>query len=107
MSIKGTKLISTAGRIPVVGRALRWLARRYPEGSVVTIHTGRAAGFRWKRYHRYVNGYWPGIYELLIREALARELKPGQVFYDVGANAGFFSLVGACCVGPGGRVFAF
>jgi FkbM family methyltransferase len=29
------------------------------------------------------------------------------VFYDVGANAGFFSLVGASLVGPGGKVVAF
>lgn len=36
-----------------------------------------------------------------------RELRAGDVFYDIGANAGFFSLLGSQCVGSGGRVFAF
>lgn len=36
-----------------------------------------------------------------------RELRRGDVFYDIGANAGFFSLLGSRCVGPEGRVFAF
>lgn len=95
------------GRIPLLGSGLRWLARRYPEGSVVTIKNGHLAGYRWKRSHRYVNGYWLGIYELPVQKCLARELRPGHVFYDIGANAGFFSLLGSKCVGEKGHVFAF
>jgi FkbM family methyltransferase len=93
--------------MPVVGRALRWYAARYPDGSVVTIRTGLAGGYRWRRYRRYVNGYWIGQYELDIQHALQRELRPGDTFFDVGANAGFFTLVAARLVGPGGRCVAF
>ncbi len=100
-------LINAIGNIPVVGDALRRVARRYPEGSVVTIQAGFAAGMRWQRHHRYVNGYWVGNYEMPIQAALARLLAPGDVFYDVGANAGFFSLLAAKQVGDAGRVFAF
>lgn len=101
------RLISACGKVPVVGPSLRRIARRYPEGSVVTIRNGALVGCRWKRGHRYVNGYWLGIYELPIQECLARELEPGNVFYDIGANAGFFTLLGARRVGLTGRVFSF
>ena len=101
------QLINRVGSVPVVGPLLREYARRFPEGSVVTIGSGFAAGLRWKRHHRYVNGYWIGNYEYPIQQALARLLAPGDVFYDLGANAGFFSLLAAKLVGPTGQVYAF
>jgi FkbM family methyltransferase len=48
-----------------------------------------------------------GRLEPPVQEALRRLLAPGDVFYDVGANVGFFTLVGARLVGPTGRVVAF
>ena len=101
------KAISLAGRIPLINSILRKIARIYREGSIVTIKRGAAAGYKWKRHHRFVNGYWLGIYELPLQQTLVRELQKGDVFYDIGANAGFFSLVGASCVGDNGSVFAF
>lgn len=100
-------LITMLGKLPVAGNLLRRFARRYPEGSVVTIRSGRIAGMNWKRHHRYVNGYWIGTHEVPLQEALARELKAGQTFYDVGAHAGFFTLVGCKAIGPQGRCVAF
>ena len=100
-------IIASIGRVPGLGRAIRWYARQYPENSVVKIRHGHAAGFLWRRHHRYVNGYWIGHYELPIQEALKRELKPGHTFFDIGANAGFFVLVGARLVGTSGRCIAF
>jgi FkbM family methyltransferase len=100
-------VINSIGNVPVLGPALRAYARRFPEGSVVEIHSGLAAGLLWKRHHRYVSGYWIGNYEVPIQEALARLLSPGGVFYDVGANAGFFTILASRLVGANGRVFAF
>jgi FkbM family methyltransferase len=48
-----------------------------------------------------------GDLEVPVQEALRRTLAPGAVLYDVGANIGFFSLVGARLAGPEGRVYAF
>lgn len=101
------ELITFAGRVPFLRSLLRMVARQYAEGSVVEIKQGLAAGLRWKRHHRYVNGYWIGHYELPIQEALRRELTPGQTFFDVGANAGFFTLVAARLVGDQGKCVAF
>jgi len=61
----------------------------------------------WRRYHRFINAYWLGSYELEVQLTLQRLLRPGDVFYDVGANVGFFTVLGARLVGPRGRVFAF
>jgi FkbM family methyltransferase len=101
------RFVHTLGTLPGVGTALRWYAKRFEDGSVVRIPRGRAAGLLWKRRHGYVNGYWTGIYELPIQEALFCGLSPGQVFYDIGANAGFFSLISAKLVGVSGEVYSF
>src|SRR2546422_9879100 len=101
------KLIELLRWMPLVGAALRWYARRFSEGSVVTILSGYARGMKWRRHHRYVNGYWLGQYELSVQAALARELKPGAVFFDVGANAGFFTMIAASKIGPMGKCVAF
>jgi FkbM family methyltransferase len=46
-------------------------------------------------------------FEPALRLCILRTLKPGDCFVDVGANVGFYSLVAARRVGPGGRVIAF
>src|SRR5581483_2433575 len=105
--MNSARIIQGLGRVPILGSALRSLARRYREGSVVTIKHGEAAGFRWKRHHRYLNGYWIGQYELEIQAALKRELRAGDTFFDVGANAGFFTLLASRFVGTEGKCVAF
>ena len=41
------------------------------------------------------------------REFLKAYLKPGDMFVDVGANIGLFSLIAAKVLGPSGKVYAF
>lgn len=107
MSFSTAKFTSWLGSLPFLGSVLRAAANRYAEGSVVTIRQGYVAGYRWRRNHRYVNGYWIGQYELPLQQALVGELKKGNTFFDVGANAGFFTLVAAKAVGSQGRCVAF
>lgn len=38
--------------------------------------------------------------------SLVATLRPGNVFFDIGANVGYYSLLGARLVGPRGRVVA-
>lgn len=102
-----SSLFQRVGAVPYLGPLLRQVANRYPEGSVVPIRSGHGAGLRWRRRHRFGNGYWLGHYEWDIQDAIVRSLAPGAVFYDIGANAGFFSAIAARVVGFGGRVYAF
>lgn len=46
-------------------------------------------------------------YEDGVTEAIASTLKPGDVFVDVGANIGYFTVLAARLVRPRGRVLAF
>ncbi len=40
-------------------------------------------------------------------EWIKSELAPGEVFYDIGANIGIYSILAAYRVGKGGKVYAF
>jgi FkbM family methyltransferase len=47
-----------------------------------------------------------GIWDLPISGLMENVLEPGMTFVDVGANIGYFSILGSRLVGPSGRVFA-
>lgn len=100
------RLVNVLGDMPFLGKTARTVARFYREGSVTRIRSGVGAGLAWRRSHRYVNGYWVGAYELETQVALARLLRPGGVVFDIGANAGFFSLLAARLVRENGFVLA-
>jgi FkbM family methyltransferase len=48
-----------------------------------------------------------GEYERPVQEAISSLIKPCDVFYDIGANIGFFSVLAGRLTGSAGRVFAF
>ena len=48
-----------------------------------------------------------GTYEPYMQNAFAKYIRPGFIVYDVGAHAGYHSLLCGLLVGPAGRVFAF
>jgi FkbM family methyltransferase len=51
--------------------------------------------------------YATGEYEPATTSILEQLVRPGDTVIDVGANIGFFTVVAARLVGPGGRVLAF
>src|ERR1700733_12887928 len=48
-----------------------------------------------------------GNHELEVQELLAAVLRPGMVYYDAGANVGFFAVIVARLVGPSGQIVCF
>ena len=48
-----------------------------------------------------------GLYEPNTAIVLKRLLRPGAIFFDVGAHAGVFTMLGSRYVGASGRVFSF
>jgi FkbM family methyltransferase len=94
--------------VRVVAAPLRWWVRR---GSARVV-SGVGEHLRLSMAHLPIAhahaGALPrGWLEISVQEALRRLLGPGDVLFDVGANIGFFSLVGSRLVGSEGRVVAF
>jgi len=48
-----------------------------------------------------------GLYEPELRKFLKKHLKPGDVFFDIGANVGYMSAIGASLVGKDGKIHSF
>jgi FkbM family methyltransferase len=72
---------------------------------IKTVQSGVGEGLR--IYADRARQYVAGTNEIPVQEAFASHIKPGHTFFDIGANVGFFTLVGARLVGPSGKVFAF
>jgi FkbM family methyltransferase len=71
-----------------------------------TIRHGPARGLRIDPAGAHP-GYALGTSEQPLQRLLVDMLGSGDVFYDVGANVGFFTLLAARLVGPRGAVVAF
>jgi FkbM family methyltransferase len=93
-------------RIPGAHGAYKWVTTRTGEGKVYEITRGPMAGMRWRRRNSLPFWYHLGIYEPETSRFLAAHLRPGDTFWDLGANAGYHTLMGARAVGPTGRVIA-
>ena len=102
--------LSSLRRVPALGSFLSWFSRQLvPTGTLVwvQIQQGPAQGL-WIRVNpRTGQDFQQGIVEPAVQKAIQQHLRPGMNFYDVGANIGFFSLIGARLVGPSGSVVSF
>jgi FkbM family methyltransferase len=86
---------------PIVNRLM-------PAGLMkVKVRSGAGAGLWLIIDARNEKFFWTGTHECSVQQALCEILKPGMVFWDVGANIGFLSLIASRCVGAAGRVHAF
>lgn len=88
----------------LAGKIVRYPFRALRHGIVLPILQGSLRGKKWiVGWH--LHGCWLGSYEWTMQKRMAKELKPGNVFYDVGANVGLYTLLAATLVASG-RVYA-
>jgi FkbM family methyltransferase len=103
------RVVDRLRTLPVLAPVLRRVlivASRPLQGRAVAIARGPAAALLlWTDETSVV--WMSGKTELRVQEALAKLVRPGSVFFDIGANIGFFTLLGARLVGPTGFVVAF
>ncbi|MBE3602072.1 FkbM family methyltransferase [bacterium] len=113
-------VVKIAGRMPASWRdAIDGFRSRHPRcnalikrfiliasGGDATIARGVGAGLRFNAANSAMS-FLMGTHDPISQGALKMLLKPGMTFFDVGANVGFFSVIAARLVGPGGRVVAF
>ena len=96
--------------LPIIGSLVHRLSHRFlPADQKVwaRVERGPGQGLWLELNPRTGQQYLHGEVEPAIQNVLAERLKPGMVFYDLGANIGFFSLLAARLVGATGKVFSF
>src|SRR6266404_5546912 len=66
-----------------------------------------AGSVNWEIDELTAQQFLHGTYEQYMQDAFAKFIRPGDCVYDVGAHAGYHSLLCGLLVGSTGRVFAF
>jgi FkbM family methyltransferase len=89
-----------------IGKALRFPLSLIPKNAVFPVLQGALRGKRWV-VGSGNHGCWLGSYELDKQKMFIEHIKKGDVVYDIGAHAGFYTLISSVLVGAAGRVFAF
>lgn len=89
-----------------LGRLIRLPLRLIPRSTVLRVISGPLRGMKW-RVGSADHGCWLGIYERQKQLAMSRSLESGDVVYDVGANAGIYTLLFSKLVGETGSVYSF
>jgi FkbM family methyltransferase len=90
----------------LLGRTLRLTLKLIPPRTRMPILQGKLQGKKWI-VGSGVHGYWLGSYESEKQRAFAELVAAGDIVFDIGANAGFFTLLASECVGFDGHVYAF
>ena len=97
---------SMAEKVPGAFRVYKFVTSRTGEGKIYEIDRGPMAGVRWKRYNSLPYWYHTGQYEPHVSSHIGAHLSEGDAFWDIGAHAGYHTLMAARTVGPRGRVIA-
>jgi len=101
-----TRVLARVPSTTLLGKLARLPLRFIPRRAVMTVLTGPLSGGRWI-VASGVHSNWLGIYEAEMQRAIARTVTPSAVFFDVGAHAGYYSLLASRLVSGTGRVVAF
>jgi FkbM family methyltransferase len=88
-----------------IGFLLRLPLRLIPRRLVIRMLAGPGRGLKWI-VGSEVHSCWLGTYELDKQTAIQRLVGSGCVVFDVGANAGFYTLLASRLVGDEGCVYA-
>jgi FkbM family methyltransferase len=97
-------------RVPLLGSLVHWASGKLvPRDALawVQVQGGPAKGLWLHLNPRTGGNYLQGTGEPEVQAALQQHLRPRMIFYDIGANIGFYSLLAARLVGAEGHVVAF
>lgn len=92
-------------QLPWLGKLIRGVASSIASNEGI-IANGVGQGLKFNATGGYA-GYLLGTTEVQEQQAFASFLKPNGVFYDLGANIGFYSTLAGRLVGENGAVYAF
>lgn len=90
----------------IFGKIIRFPLKLIPQKMIVPILQGELRGYRWIAGSSN-HGCWLGSYEHEKQKLFSRLVKRGAVVFDLGAHAGFYSLLASRLAGASGKVYAF
>ena len=90
----------------LLGRVIRLPLKLLPKNLIVRVVSGINKGFKW-RVGSTVHGCWLGFYESDKQQVIKNIVKRDMIIYDIGANAGFYTLAFSRLVGKEGKVYSF
>ncbi len=88
------------------GKILRFALNRIPKSHVANVRGGVNQGAKWV-VGTSIHRCWLGSYETDKQKLIQQIIKPGMVVWDVGANAGFYTLAFSRLTGREGIVYSF
>jgi FkbM family methyltransferase len=94
-------------KVPGIAGVQRWLISRYlsDQPFVHTINVGPAAGLRFEVTLPLDKSVWAGLYESRFTNAIAENVKPDDICYDIGGYRGYMS--GVMALAGASKVFVF
>lgn len=110
LCLKQAPFLGRLRRVPLLGSLIHYISHKtLPADFLVwrRIEKGAGKGLWIEVNPRTGREVCEGTPEPGIQKSIAQYLRPGMVFYDVGANIGFFTLAAARLVGETGKVFSF
>lgn len=96
------------GKLKIIRYFVKWIfGLWFFNGKIISVGRGPLKGLNWKCSSN--QQFWMplGIYEQETANWLLASLHEGCVFFDIGANFGYFTLMGAKAVGTKGKVISF
>jgi hypothetical protein len=87
-------------------RIMRLPLRVIPRNTVVPILSGAMRGAKWISGSE-IQACYLGGYERPLQMKVQQLVRPDSVFYDIGANVGFYTILASRLVGLNGSVISF
>ncbi len=97
-------------RVPMLGPCASWVSAKLISRDTLTwmqVRRGPGKGLWLKLNPRTGGEYFHGEVEPDAQKVLQEFFRLGMMFYDIGANIGFFSLLAARLAGESGKVISF
>ena len=110
MGINNIKLLTIKAHRHILNYIFLWLFKlkcALTKDEIVTLKLADGSDFDYPLRSFIGYALFAKEFENIEIAFLRRSLKPGDIFLDIGANGGIYTVIAAKQVGPEGRVYAF
>ncbi len=90
----------------VIKQNISTLLHSLLKDAAVPVFSGPLRGWKWLPPSGN-HAYWLGKHEKAYVNAFAEHIQPGDIVFDIGAQAGYFTLIASRLAGKNGQVVAF